>query len=127
MKMASIIFLGTIHVLALCGCSTMQPVDTNISKEGLKDSITAGDEIVIYTKPHGFNFEEKHKVVVKAIMEEKIIAEDTDQNELEFYFRDIKTIEKYQYDAGKTSMTVMTVSHVGQATVYIIFLSLLIL
>jgi hypothetical protein len=93
-----------IFVLIICGCSTMQPVGSDNCHKGLKDSLAGGDEIVIQAKTRGTTDSkpvEKYTVIVKSITEEKIIAEDADQNEKEFYFSDIVTIEKDKVDAEK--------------------------
>jgi len=82
----------------------MQPVGSDNCHKGLKDSLAEGDEIVIQAKTRGTtdsNPVEKYTVIVKSITEEKIIAEDADQNEKEFYFSDIVTIEKDKVDAEK--------------------------
>jgi hypothetical protein len=103
MRPAFLIFIISIFMLTLCACSTMQPIDTNISQEGLEGSIAAGDKVVIYTKgrentPGGAN-----TVIVESITNDKIVAKNMDQNEMEFYFSDIKTIEKDQFSARETA------------------------
>jgi hypothetical protein len=103
MKLEFRIFIISILVLIPCACSTMQPVDTGLSQQGLKDSIVVGDELVIYTKARADSLGGKHTVLVKSVTEEKIVSEDADQNEMEFYFNDTETIEKDKFSARETA------------------------
>lgn len=124
MKLEFRIFIISLLILIPSACSTMQPIDTDISQQGLEDSIAAGDKIVISTKPRENSPGGKTTVVVKSITEEKIIAENSDQNEMEFYFKDIETIEKDRFSARETArgvgaVALYTLVLLGFATMYL--------
>jgi hypothetical protein len=124
MKLGSRIFIISILVLIPCACSTMQPVHTELSQQGLKDLIVAGDEIVISTKASEDSRGGKHTVVVKSVTEEKIVTEDADHNEMEFYFKDIEAIEQYKFSARETArgagaVALYTLLMLGFATMYL--------
>ena len=124
MKLELRVFIMSILTLITCACSTMQPIDTDIGLHGLKDSIAIGDKIVIYTKPGEHSPGGKNTVVVKSITEEKIIAENSDQNELEFHLKDIEAIEKDRFSMRETArgvgaVALYTLVMLGFATMYL--------
>ena len=114
MKTAIFLTILILGFFTLVACTTMQPLEENLSKEEIFNAIEPGDEINLVTKTG-----DQHLITVSVVTEDIIIGGGK-----QFKIEDIEQIEiKKLTAAGKTGAVVVGV---GLGYLYYLFIGAII-
>lgn len=100
--------------LMLAGCSSIQPIDRNLSPENITETITKGDAVIIHTK-NGT----KHEMIVESINSKEITGDG-----VSYLLIDIEEIHKSSIDKSEITSDIPKYIFTGTVVfaVYLYFL-----